>query len=204
MKHTSPRLSSYEEMKTIRLNSEFCINLNKLRDKCIKRGEFENIVKIESGDKKTKKVLTKLFKDTLNLKYNLKFWTKFLIQYGDFFIHLHIDKKKGIEKFTVIPIEEIYREEGFNGKIDVVRFRWENANTYFEDWQMIHFRIISSIETLPYGKSVFNSKGELNGDENSIIEDVKEALEIELNRIANVHLYFLGYKENIGKFSIKL
>ena len=126
------------------------------------------------------------------------------MQYGDLFIYFSIDKKKGVESFRTLPLEEIHREEGYEGKPDAVRFKWETTGDYFEEWQIAHFRTVESIGTLPYGKSIFNSKGELKGEENPMIEDVKEALTIELERIANVHLYFLGYKEDIGNFSIKL
>lgn len=204
MKKPVTRTSSYQEMKNLGTNLEFCTILSKMRDKCVKRGDFEDIISIKSDNKKVKRVLTKLFKDKLNLKFNLKLWTRSLLQYGDFFIHIHVDKDNGVYDFMILPVEEIYREEGYDGKSDAVRFRWETTGDYFEEWQLVHFRTIESINTLPYGTSVFNSKGELKGDKKSVIEDVKESLEIGLKKIANTHLYFLGYEDEIDNFSIGL
>ena len=203
MKNKNTREHSYQEMKKLGKNPEFSVILNKIRDKCVKKGNFEDIIKIKSKSKKTEKALNSLFKDTLNLKFNLKLWTRELMQYGDFFLFINIDKIEGIYDFMILPVNEINREEGFNGNKDTVRFKWETTNEYFEDWQLIHFRNIENLETLPYGRPIFNSKGQLKGEDKNIIEDIREAMIIGLKKIANTHFYILGQKKGIDNFSIK-
>jgi hypothetical protein len=51
-----------------------------------------------------------------------------------------------------LPAEEIHREEGFEGRTDDVRFKWETTGDYFEDWQVAHFRLLEDTKKLPYGR----------------------------------------------------
>lgn len=204
MKKINTRASSYKEMRELDMSPEFCVNLSKLRDKCIKRGKFEDTIKIKSKNKKIERLLISLFKNTLNFKFNLKIWARELIKYGDFFVYLKFSKEKGIYDFMIFPVEEIHREEGFDGNKNAVRFKWESTNEYFEDWQLVHFRTIENTGTLPYGRPVFNSKGKLKGEERCVVEDIKEALEIGLEKIAKNHIYLLGHKKDVDNFYINL
>ena len=204
MKNKNTREHSYQEMKKIGKNPEFSIILNKMRDKCIKRGNFEDIIKIKSKSKKIEKILNSLFRDTLDLKINLKILTKELIQYGEFFSYFKINSENGIYDFMVLPSNEITREEGYENNIDGVKFHWEAIDVYFESWQVAHFRVLENMEKLPYGTPVFNSNGELKGKKKYIAEDIKDALVIGLKQIANIQIYLLNYKKDIDNFSINL
>ncbi|GIV43970.1 MAG: hypothetical protein KatS3mg035_1093 [Bacteroidia bacterium] len=123
---------------------------------CLTRNERGNILDIYSENARVKDILKDLFSNRLNVDYNLKLWIRDLIKYGDYFVYLEIDKSEGIYNFLSLPPEEIHREEGFDGKPENVRFRWETMGMYFEDWQVAHFRILEDTKKLPYGRSILD------------------------------------------------
>ncbi|HUU89203.1 MAG TPA: portal protein, partial [Candidatus Glassbacteria bacterium] len=63
---------------------------------------------------------------------------------------------EGIYNYLSLPVDEIHREEGYDGKPDNVRFRWETMGMYFEDWQVAHFRVLEDTRKLPYGRSILD------------------------------------------------
>lgn len=123
---------------------------------CLTRNEKGNILEIYSENARVKEVLKDLFNKRLNIEFNLKLWIRDLIKYGDYMVHLHVDAKDGIYNFRTLPVEEMHREEGYEGKPDAVRFRWETTNDYFEEWQIAHFRILEDTKKIPYGRSILD------------------------------------------------
>lgn len=150
------RISAYQDYRAMDMSPEISAALNIIRDECLTRNEKGNILEVYSENSRVKEVLKDLFNKRLNIEFNLKLWIRDLIKYGDYFVHLHIDGKEGIYNFMTLPVEEIHREEGYEGKPDAVRFRWETTNDYFEEWQIAHFRIIEDTKKIPYGRSILD------------------------------------------------
>jgi hypothetical protein len=150
------RISAYQDYRAMDMSPEISAALNIIRDECLTRNEHGNILEIYSENSRVKEVLKDLFSKRLNVEFNLKLWIRDLIKYGDYFVHLHIDGKEGIYNFMTLPVEEVHREEGYEGKPDAVRFRWETTNDYFEEWQIAHFRIIEDTKKIPYGRSILD------------------------------------------------
>lgn len=123
---------------------------------CITRGEKGKILDIFSENERVKTVLDDLFYNRLDIDFALKLWIRDLLKYGDFFLHLHVDKEEGIYDVIALPVDEIHREEGYEGRTDNVRFRWETTGDYFEDWQVAHFRLLEDVQKLPYGRSMLD------------------------------------------------
>ena len=46
---------------------------------------------------------------------------------------------------------------GFDGNPSSVRFKWDNNNLYFEDFQIAHFSLVSDGAKMPYGRSILDS-----------------------------------------------
>lgn len=128
---------------------------------CLTRGESGDILRIYSENKKVKEVLKDLFGNVMNIEFNLRLWIRDLVKYGDYFVLLNIDKDLGIYDFLTLPMEEVHREEGYDGRIDSTRFRWETTGDYFEEWQVAHFRLLEDSRRLPYGKSLLDSSRKL-------------------------------------------
>ena len=150
------RISAYQDFRAMDMSPEIAAALNIIRDECLTRNEKGNILEVYSENARVKDVLKDLFNKRLNIEFNLKLWIRDLIKYGDYFVHLHIDKNDGIYDFMTLPVEELHREEGYEGKPNAVRFRWETANDYFEEWQIAHFRLIEDTKKLPYGRSILD------------------------------------------------
>lgn len=150
------RISAYQDFRAMDMSPEIAAALNIIRDECLTRNDKGNILEVYSENARVKEVLKDLFNKRLNIEFNLKLWIRDLIKYGDYFVHLHIDGKEGIYNFQTLPVEEIHREEGYEGKPDAVRFRWETTNDYFEDWQIAHFRLIEDTKKIPYGRSILD------------------------------------------------
>ena len=125
---------------------------------CLTRNERGNILEVYSPNPRVKEVLKDLFKNRLNVDYNLRLWIRELIKFGDFFLHLHIDGKdrQGVFDVMALPCEEIHRQEGVDGIPGNTRFWWDTKNMYFEDWQIAHFRLIEEVKRLPYGKAILD------------------------------------------------
>ena len=150
------RISAYQDFRAMDMSPEIAAALNIIRDECLTRNERGNILDIYSENTRVKDILKDLFTNRLNTDYNLKLWIRDLIKYGDYFVLLEIDKAEGIYNFLSLPVEELHREEGFDGRPDNVRFRWETMGMYFEDWQIAHFRILEDTKKLPYGRSILD------------------------------------------------
>lgn len=154
--YDTDRISAYNDFRAMDMSPEIAAALNIIRDECITRGEKGKILDIFSENSRVKTVLEDLFYNRLDIDFALKLWIRDLLKYGDFFLHLHIDKNEGIYDVMALPSEEVHREEGFDGKTDNIRFRWETTGDYFEDWQVAHFRLLEDTRKLPYGRSILD------------------------------------------------
>lgn len=124
---------------------------------CVTRSDRGEILSIYSEDTRIKKILKELFFQTLNVNYNLWFWIRELLKYGDNILKLELDQHIGIYNIVQLPIGEIHKEMGYDGNPSSVRFKWENNNLYFEDFQIAHFSLISDGTKMPYGRSILDS-----------------------------------------------
>jgi hypothetical protein len=166
--------SDYEAMDTDAIVSSA---LDIIADECTLRNESGEMLHIRSSDENIQKILYNLFYDVLNIEFNLWSWTRNMCKYGDFFLKLEIAEKFGI--YSVIPFSafNILREEGMDPKNpSYVRFKYDPAAAagygttaggwasygggqrdetafYFENYEMAHFRLLSDLNYLPYGRS---------------------------------------------------
>ena len=165
--------ADYEAMDTDAIVSSA---LDIIADECTLRNESGEMLHIRSSDENIQKILYNLFYDVLNVEFNLWNWTRNMCKYGDFFLKLEIAEKFGV--YSVIPFSafNILREEGMDPRNpSYVRFKYDAAAAagygttgggwasyggqkdadafYFENYEMAHFRLLSDINYLPYGRS---------------------------------------------------
>jgi hypothetical protein len=108
-----------------------------------------------------------LFYNILDIQTNLPMWTRNVCKYGDNFVFLKIDNKKGVigsSQLTNIEIER--KEEGLfptkpegnlnqePNKTKQVTFRWREKAMDFNPWEIAHFRLLGDDRRLPYGTSM--------------------------------------------------
>jgi len=162
--------SDYESMDTDAIVSSA---LDIIADECTLRNESGEMLHIRSSDENIQRILYNLFYDVLNIEFNLWSWARNMCKYGDFYLKLEIAEKFGV--YNVIPFSAyaIIREEGTNPKNPTyVRFKYDptsvsgitapqsqyalgtsTSDIYFENYEMAHFRLISDVNYLPYGRS---------------------------------------------------
>lgn len=145
--------------------------LNIWADDCTTYNEDGMVLKVKSPNARVERELHELFYDRLNVDYNLWHWIRNMCKYGDFFLLLDVIQDEGIVSHMPLPTVEIEREEGYDGDINSVRFRWNAASAaIFDNYQVAHFRIIGDDTFLPYGKSNLES-GRRTWKQLNMIED---------------------------------
>lgn len=116
---------------------------------------------IKTDNEEIKKILHNLFYDVLNIEFNMWGWIRTMCKYGDAFLYMQLHEKFGVVNVTPIHPSLIVREEGTAENPDQIRFRYDgvygygtSTNSFFEAYEIAHFRLISDPLFLPYGKSV--------------------------------------------------
>jgi hypothetical protein len=148
--------------------------LDIISDECSLKNEMGEVLQIRSSDEDVQKILYNLFYDVLNIEFNMWSWVRQMCKYGDFFLKLEIAEKFGV--YNVIPYTayHIMRQENYDKENPAsVRFRFspdgyvggtgqytvpnqkmDEANgIYFDNYEMAHFRLLTDVNYLPYGRS---------------------------------------------------
>jgi hypothetical protein len=167
------RVQLYTDYESMDTDAIVASALDIIADECTLKNEHGEILHIRSADENIQKILYNLFYDVLNIEFNLWSWARNMCKYGDFYLKLEIAEKFGV--YNVIPFSaySIIREEGTDIQNPTyVRFKYDptsvsgitqqsaqyalgtaTADIYFENYEMAHFRLISDVNYLPYGRS---------------------------------------------------
>ena len=163
--------SDYDVMDT---DAIIASALDIISDECSLKNEMGEVLQIRSSDEDIQKILYNLFYDVLNIEFNLWSWTRQMCKYGDFFLKLEIAEKFGV--YNVIPYTayHIMRQENYDRENpSAIRFRFspdgyvggtgqytvpnqnfkEENGIYFDNYEMAHFRLLTDVNYLPYGRS---------------------------------------------------
>ena len=163
--------SDYDVMDT---DAIIASALDIISDECSLKNELGEVLQIRSSDDDVQKILYNLFYDILNIEFNLWSWTRQMCKYGDFFLKLEIAEKFGV--YNVIPYTayHIERQEGFDRENPMsIRFKFnpsgyvggaggydvpnstpkESGGIYFDNYEVAHFRLLTDVNYLPYGRS---------------------------------------------------
>jgi hypothetical protein len=163
--------SDYDVMDT---DAIIASALDIVADECSLKNDMGEVLQIKSSDEDIQKILYNLFYDVLNIEFNLWAWTRQMCKYGDFFLKLEISEKFGV--YNVIPYSayHIERQENFDPENpSKVIFNYnpdgfyggsssgyysvpnqQNANMItFDNYEIAHFRLLSDMNYLPYGRS---------------------------------------------------
>ena len=121
--------------------------------------EFGDILQINSSNEKIRDSLENLFYDVLNIEFNLWPWVRNLCKYGDMFLSLEIAPETGIVNTRPFSVYNIQRMEDTDPKNpNYVYFEVENDDKKkYENYEVAHFRLLSDMNYLPYGKSMIEN-----------------------------------------------
>jgi len=164
--------SDYDVMDT---DAIIASALDIVSDECSLKNEMGEVLQIRSSDEDVQKILYNLFYDVLNIEFNMWSWVRQMCKYGDFFLKLEIAEKFGV--YNVIPYTayHIMRQENYDKENPAsVRFRFspdgyvggtgqytvpnqkaqdDSSGIYFDNYEMAHFRLLTDVNYLPYGRS---------------------------------------------------
>lgn len=156
------RIAQYQDYELMDSDSIISAALDVYADEATVRNEYGNILSVRCDDVKRKALLNNLYFDILNIEFNLWYWIRGMVKYGDFFVITPCMKSVGI--VDAIPMHPIaVRRNDFAGENnDETRFIYEGQDPYVvskfrEDFkynEVAHFRLISDSNFLPYGKSM--------------------------------------------------
>jgi len=171
--------SDYEAMDT---DAIIASALDILADESTLKNAMGEVLQIKSSDEALQKILYNLFYDVLNIEFNLWMWIRQMCKYGDFFLKLEIAEKFGVYNVIPYTAYNIVREEKIsetnNHQVEV-KFKFDpdglsgggeyggyfgglqsaggntanNRAIYFDNYEIAHFRLLSDVNYLPYGRS---------------------------------------------------
>ena len=172
----------YSEYDSMDMDAIVASALDIVADESTLKNDMGEVLSIKSADEDIQKILYNLFYDVLNIEFNLWPWIRNMCKYGDFFLKLEIAEKFGVYNvipYTAFHIERIEGQIGHNPETGEennpmdVKFRFEpegvSTSTYgyynvpnsgnqassiiFDNYEMAHFRLLSDMNFLPYGRS---------------------------------------------------
>jgi len=166
--YETSRIGSYMDYEAMEFTPEISAALDIMGEESCTSSEQGKVLTIQSNSRRVKNVLDDLFYNVLDIQTSLPMWTRNTCKYGDNFVFLKIDGKKGIigsSQLTNIEIER--KEEGMftqqqkggtepnapTNKKQVL-FHWREKNIDFNPWEIAHFRLLGDDRRLPYGTSI--------------------------------------------------
>ena len=163
----------YSEYDAMDMDAIIASALDIVADESTLKNDMGEVLSIKSADEDIQKILYNLFYDVLNIEFNLWPWIRNMCKYGDFFLKLEIAEKFGV--YGVIPYTayHIERLEGDPKNPTEIRYRFDpdgisgadsgyfsvpnsanQANSIiFDNYEMAHFRLLTDMNFLPYGRS---------------------------------------------------
>jgi hypothetical protein len=167
------RTQLYSEYDAMDTDAIIASALDILSEESTLKNDMGEVLHIRSSDENIQKILYNLFYDVLNIEFNLSWWIRNMCKYGDFFLKLEASEKYGV--YNVIPFAafNIERQEHYDPENPTaVRFRYDPdglaADTYgyfktpnqhdaksiyFDNYEVAHFRLLTDVNFLPYGRS---------------------------------------------------
>ena len=166
------RPSLYSDYDAMDTDAIIASALDIVADESTLKNDMGEVLAIKSPDEDIQKILYNLFYDVLNIEFNLWPWIRNMCKYGDFFLKLEIAEGFGV--YNVIPYTafHIQRLEGDKDNPTEVKFQFDpegvDASDYgyynvpnqdngrsiiFDNYEMAHFRLLTDMNFLPYGRS---------------------------------------------------
>ena len=165
------RVQLYSDYEAMDSDSIIASALDIVADEATVKNEQGEVLSIKSSDENIQRVLYNLFYDVLNIEFNLWSWTRNMLKYGDFFLKLEIAEKFGVYNVLPYTVYNIIRHEGYDPENpNEVKFELEidgiaaasdpnytkkpnKQNVVFDNYEVAHFRLLSDVTYLPYGRS---------------------------------------------------
>ena len=152
------RSERYVDFDQMEYMPEIASSLDIYADEMTTFSDLRPMLNIKCTNEEIKAVLDLLYRNVLNIEYNLFGWCRTLCKYGDFILYLDIDDKQGVQSVISLPMQEVERLEGLDAtNPNYIQYQWNSAGMTFENWQIAHFRVLGNDKYNPYGSSVLEA-----------------------------------------------
>lgn len=156
MQYEAARLPAYLDYEGMEYYPLIASALDLFMEEATTIGEDGKMLKIYSDKERIRTHLEELFYDIIDINVNLPFWTRNMCKYGDNFVYMLGEKKKGItvvKQMVNYEMERIERIE--KGKANV-KFKQRVTADEFNLFEIAHFRLLGDDKYIPYGSSILN------------------------------------------------
>ena len=152
----------YFDYEIMDMDSLLSSALDIYADESTTRATDGNVLRIKSQYDDVQQSLENLFYDILDVNYNLWWWVRNTCKYGNHYMKLDI--AEGIGVLDAIPLSPyaMTRIENYNDK--TVEYTYDDTGGMqmyssgrkkaFQDYEIVHFRLMADSNFLPYGKSI--------------------------------------------------
>lgn len=150
------RMARYTDYELMDLDGLASSVLDIYSEESLTDNEDGDILKITSDDEDKVELLHNLFYDVLNIDFSLHTWVRNMVKYGDFFLLLEVSPEYGVVNaipFTVYEMERI-EEQTREGNTNTFFTLNGSQQEKFELFEISHFRLLTDIAFLPYGRSI--------------------------------------------------
>lgn len=156
MQYEAARLPAYIDYEGMEFYPLIASALDLFMEESTTIGSTGKMLNIYSNKERIKLTLEDFFYNIVNVNTNLPFWTRNLCKYGDNFVNLYGESKKGITSVRQMVNYEIERFERVqDGKMSI-KFKERMTGDEFNTFEMAHFRLLGDDKMIPYGSSTLN------------------------------------------------
>ncbi|MFW6246607.1 MAG: portal protein [bacterium] len=156
LQYEAARLPAYIDYEGMEFYPIISSALDLFMEECTTIGINGKMLNIYSNKERIKLILEEFFYDVVNVNINLPFWTRNLVKYGDNFVLMYGEGKKGITHVKQMVNYEIERFERIQNGKPIVKFKERMTGDEFNTFEIAHFRLLGDDKYLPYGSSILN------------------------------------------------
>ena len=156
LQYEAARLPAYIDYEGMEYYPIISSALDLFMEECTTIGINGKMLNIHSNKERIKLLLEEFFYDIVNVNVNLPFWTRNLVKYGDNFVLLYGERKRGITHVKQLVNYEIERFERIQAGKPIIKFKERMTGDEFNVFEIAHFRLLGDDKYLPYGSSVLN------------------------------------------------
>jgi Bacteriophage T4-like portal protein (Gp20) len=156
LQYEAARLPAYIDYEGMEYYPIISSALDLFMEEATTIGPNGKMLNIYSNKERIKFLLEEFFYDIINVNVNLPFWTRNVVKYGDNFVLLYGERKKGITHVKQMVNYEIERYERIQKGKPTVKFKERMTGDEFNIFEVAHFRLLGDDKYLPYGSSILN------------------------------------------------
>jgi len=156
LQYEAARLPAYIDYEGMEYYPIISSALDLFMEEATSIGLNGKMLNIYSNKERIKTLLDEFFYDVVNVNVNLPFWVRNVCKYGDNFVLLYGERKKGITHVKQLVNYEIERFERIQNGKPLVKFKERMTGDEFNVFEIAHFRLLGDDKYLPYGSSILN------------------------------------------------